>query len=218
MVDWPATLDTVGTLIAGGVLTMAGQALADRRARRRDREARRETFLVQNYFAVQQEALMKTQELVDEFSRKLNEECLCIWFRLLNDHLSSTEAFAAKAGQSHGGRLSADQQVVQFLKSEKFGTDYTRYYNSAERRTLRGSLISASNLYKEYDEFSSALRVKLDRVGSQSVETAARSYLKAAFAELRDVDDSENSEWEAKTRLRIAISKALQEGPFVNAA
>lgn len=70
MVHWPATLNTVVTLVAGGALAMAGQALADRRARRRDREARRETFLTQN-FTAQQEALMKIQELVEEFSARL---------------------------------------------------------------------------------------------------------------------------------------------------
>ena len=60
MTHWPATFSTVATLLVGGGLAMAGQALADRRARRREREARRENFHIQS-FTVQQEALMKIQ-------------------------------------------------------------------------------------------------------------------------------------------------------------
>jgi hypothetical protein len=74
MTHWPATLNTVVTLVAGGGLTMAGQALTDRRARRRDREARRETFLMQN-FTAQREAVMKIQEMVDEFGNSYMMNC-----------------------------------------------------------------------------------------------------------------------------------------------
>jgi hypothetical protein len=194
MVDWPATLNTMATLVAGGALTMATQALADRRARRRDREKQRGTFLLQN-FTVQREAIMQIQELVEQFSRRLEGEWQnCFWDSALH-YLPSA-----------GGRLSDDQA------GRDMGTDLAVSLIAFHRqREARLSITRTLDFQKEFDTFVSAFKINVERAGSQSIETTARDYLRAALAESMGWANDLGA---TKDRLQSAISKALKEGPF----
>jgi hypothetical protein len=65
MTDWAAMLVPAGTLVAGSVLTMFGQVLIDRRALRREREARRDAYKVKRY-ELERETLLALQNAISE--------------------------------------------------------------------------------------------------------------------------------------------------------
>jgi hypothetical protein len=75
LTGWAVTLVPVCSAIVGALIALTGQALADRRTTRREREARRENFKIQN-FEIHRNALLEAQQVLDEFSRKTIDEKL----------------------------------------------------------------------------------------------------------------------------------------------
>src|SRR5258708_17876152 len=63
MGDWVNTALPIATLVLGSLLTMAGQALRDRRAAAQEQRARREGFMAGN-FEVHRTAMLEMQEIV----------------------------------------------------------------------------------------------------------------------------------------------------------
>jgi hypothetical protein len=206
MTHWPATLNTVLILIAGGGLTMAGQALADRRARRRDREARRETFLMQN-FVVRQEAMMKILEAMEEFSRKLDRECLHSFADSCSAYLRSSEYRESVPNIDQPKALEPSDKQSQVDEPLRFVIGAIEYHKKRK--------VSVYNiLQKEFDMLTLTLTTNATRAGSEFVETEARNYIQAALAASTGSHDSRNDPLIAKYRLQAAINKTLNEGPL----
>lgn len=211
MVHWPATLYTVVTLLAGGGLAMAGQALADRRARRREREARRETFMMQN-FTAQREALTKIQEMVEEFGNKQNDESIGKTGKRYFAYFASPEYREAFPDVDPiedfiAGDLS---ELTRF--AEQFNVFKTRY-----NRDLRLSADGANkqvHFLREFSTFETALTIQANRTGSQFIVTEVRSYIGAAHGYGDERDDAVITEPVARHRLQAAVTKALTEGPL----
>lgn len=227
MTHWPVAMNTAISLIIGGALAMAGQALADRRARRREREARRETFRIQN-FAVQQEALMKVQELVEEFSDKLYMEYAkrkigVNGYRYsddlvirMTDGLEELEPILGRLGTLHESTIADPEREQEYRRIEDFIEQNTRELH------LFGAAV------KEHTEFtmqcvtlSQDLSIHVPRTGSQLVAAETRKYLQAvseyrkgSIIIAKDLYHLVSEEQAAKGRLQAAIGRALREGPF----
>jgi hypothetical protein len=214
MLHWPTTLNTIVGLVLGGGLTMAGQVLADRRARRREREARRETFLIQN-FTAQREALMKIQEMVEEFGNKLNDEC---FERTGNRYFAFVATPEGQEGFEklylfYSGSSSDEQQYSEDLG--RFAQHFNHFkdeYNRSLRLSADGANKEAHSL-KERRAFKTELTILANRTGSELIATEARRYIETAdgFADERS---EFTSEFVARIRLQAAITKALTEGPL----
>jgi len=71
MTDWLTVVNTLVSLIASRGVAIAGQSPADRRAGRREREARREDCRISS-FAAQREALMRVQDIASIISGELS--------------------------------------------------------------------------------------------------------------------------------------------------
>lgn len=65
MTNWAASLIPVGSLFAGSLLTMVGQALTDRRISRREREKRLDGYRVRS-FEIERETLLSLQEAIKQ--------------------------------------------------------------------------------------------------------------------------------------------------------
>jgi hypothetical protein len=239
MTHWPATLSTIVTLVAGGGLAMAGQALADRRARRREREARRETFRMQN-FTAQREALIKLQEMVEEFSRKLIDEAIrrqddgqygfsyalydnaenelrnvCGIFQRIN-----TLADQAMNAHPEDEQVRIKRELAQLEESSRGALDES----GQEMEAIANITIRLNHLLKEYGEFRTEMLIQVYRAGSYLVLVEALNYLRAVDKCCRGVLVSKYvhrlviDQQEARAQLQIAIGKALNEGPFAEMA
>lgn len=66
---WLTSVLPVGTLVVGAALTMAGQALSDRRTRFRERQAREDAFRIES-FKLERETLIALQDQLDELYRE----------------------------------------------------------------------------------------------------------------------------------------------------
>ena len=232
MTHWPAALNTAVSLIIGGALAMAGQALADRRARRREREARRETFLVQN-FTAQQEALMKIQELVEEFSRKLIAEYFNSSTHDEYHHLRSLVIDSTAKIQEQTANVKRAQTIVEQLtgtgsedEQVKARRELAQLCDDMGKRTEDARSLSTilrkrnEFFWTEYYRFMQDVTIHVYRSGSQLVGTEVRNYLRAATIYGDDMLISSNveklisNEQATKDRLQATIGKALKEGPF----
>lgn len=235
MSEWTTTLTTVATLIAGGGLTMIGQALADRRARRREREGDERKFQIQ-YFTMHQEALMKLQELAQELSNKLRDE-----------HSKRLEKGEYKYFDSRPKRMIADKMMESL-------TALSRIRPLLEQMNVTDSKEELANLRNEVNQFLvkgvEASKVSVEefqhslgfinkriefmeqisplfqniimtscRTGSRSVMVSAKIYVKVAIEYdcrlvTKDSEKFSHNKSAALIHLQGAISKALKDGPF----
>jgi hypothetical protein len=235
MTHWPATLSTALTLIVGGGLAMAGQALADRRARRREREGRRESFLIQN-FAAQQEALMKLQELATKFSarvrgedlkrlkegdykpfdsgitRRMGENLIELLKTIpqLESVTGQLDATSSKEEKDQAGSII--MQIMEHAKevSEKYGQDSQLVVRLMDKR---------ADFLGDLHELFEEIMINSYRTGSPSVMAAARSYIDAAYKYngrivTKDMEKYSRAESAALIHLQNAIGQALKTGPF----
>jgi hypothetical protein len=194
---------------------MAGQALADRRARRREREARRETFQIQN-FTAQREALMKIQEMVEEFGDRLNDELSERAGERFSAFAATPEGeeFLEKAYLARTGSSSDEQR---YSEEAKRGAELFKRFKDEYNRNRRLSADAASkeaHFLREFRAFTTVLTMQANRTGSQFIVTEVRSYIGAALGYADERDNSEATEWAARNRLQAAITKALTEGPL----
>jgi hypothetical protein len=65
MTVWAESLLPVGSLIAGSMMTMAGQVLTDRRQSRRESDKRRDDFRLRRY-ETERETLLALQDAIDK--------------------------------------------------------------------------------------------------------------------------------------------------------
>jgi hypothetical protein len=105
MTDWAAMLVPAGTLVAGSVLAMCGQGLVDRRALRREREARRDNFTVKRY-ELERDTLLAQQDAL------IRHMQICIF-------LASSDP---KSADTHGDLVDVVEKIVM-LNARTFDSD-----------------------------------------------------------------------------------------------
>jgi uncharacterized membrane-anchored protein YhcB (DUF1043 family) len=237
MVSWHTELIALVSLVVGSVLTMFGQAFADRRTRSREREARREDFLIQN-FDTQREALLKVQELVNEIAKILSSENR----RKLDD--GYYEFFESKPTR----RISSDtvglftglQEMQELVdghegpwseeEKEQLEHEIMRLTKDARSRVQRIKVemqaISDHALSESRQEFLANfvaliqnLTLNMYRTGSEAVVSAVNEYLNTAVAYtgrlvISDIEKYRGREFQARKRLHETIGRELKRGPL----
>jgi hypothetical protein len=232
--EWPTIANTLISLIAGGGIAIAGQALADRRAGRREREARREDYKISS-FAAQREALMKVQDIAARISGELSAE---------HSRQDKTgERFAPKTPETIDRQLSeidalfrqlvpvAEQTNIVKSKEEEGSLEGEAERISANAlgvtMNLVGDFKAMERIVKKQVEFLSfklnplirELENNVIRAASPPVATAAREYLEAARDYNYGFDPDVTRfkrEQAARDRLQISVGEALKAGPFVD--
>jgi hypothetical protein len=234
---WPTVLISLGSLVVGAILTMLGQTLADRRTRSREREARREDFLIRN-FDTQREALLKVQELVDEIARSVRAEHR----RKLDDgvyaYFESKPArniSSAKLGlltqlqalqeltDRHEGPWSENEkeelnrEMMQIMKdmpamarriSDGMQTMFDYALSDERQKFLRN-----------FASLIQSLTLNMYRTGSGAVTSAVHDYQDAAIEYsgrlvMANFEQYQANEQRARTRLHESIGRELKRGPF----
>lgn len=235
MTDWPATLIPVGSLVIGSLLTIGGQALADRRTRKREREARAEGFRIQN-FEVHREALLKIQPMVTEFGNKVfaerrrrEEDGYYSYF----DTHSMDEAGASirslvNAVTDITARLEGGEKPSEGRVGEEIAKDIDRLGPLANRMLSRNTellerlssdLEARQPFLDSYVEFVINLRMATYRSGSNSVVNAGQDYIEAILHwDLQITTADSRIGWDRLKKreydLHRAVSNALTKGPY----
>ncbi|MFD1940520.1 hypothetical protein ACFSKW_54595 [Nonomuraea mangrovi] len=90
--DWISTTVSAGTLVLGGILTMAGSALADLRASKRETRARRDQLQIQ----------------LSERDREILYALQEVTLEIHNFHIDLVEALSHRGGPTRTGMLGRD--------------------------------------------------------------------------------------------------------------
>jgi hypothetical protein len=237
MTTWATVLITLGSLVIGSVLTMLGQAFMDRRARSREREARREEFVIRN-FDTHKEALLKVQELVNEIARRVSAENL----RKIDEGVYAY--FESKPSRRIVSDMMSIAQGVQDLGqlAEENKPPLTKYEIKNLEREIRRitkdmpstmariqsetDMMANQAMFGKTQEFRhdlvrliQDLTLNMYRTGSESVISAVRDYLDAALAYSdrlvgTDIEQYKDEEWQSRTRLHEIVGQELKRGPF----
>jgi hypothetical protein len=237
MVGWPTVLIALGSVAVGSILTMIGQAFADRRVRSRDREARREDFLARN-FDTQREALLKVQELADEIAASVLEEDR----RKVEDGVYAY--FESKPNKRVGEDMMSLVTKVQELQT--VGNSYQSPWSEAEkkevekeiRRIIRDGPDAINRINAEMETMISyamsdkrkefllslgalfqTLTLNMYRTGSDAVVSAVNNFMNAVVEYngrlvMRDIEEYQEEARKARVRLHEVIARELKRGPF----
>lgn len=234
MSDWPTVVNTVVSLMAGGGIAIAGQSLADRRAQRREREARREDFRVKN-FTTQREALMRVQDIAATISAELSAEYsrqaeAGVFFTPgtpedMGRQLSRIDELFRQIGpldEEISGTKSAEEKAALEGEAEKIATNVFAITTDLTAKVQRMDVV----VKKEVEFFQVKLNPLIRefennviRTGSPSVAAAARDYLEAVKEynygfdpHIRRVERGRA----ARDKLQITVGEALSAGPFAD--
>ncbi|MFG1961497.1 hypothetical protein [Nonomuraea sp. NPDC049028] len=233
--DWVTTLVPVGSLITGAVLTMLGQSLADRRALRREHEARKEQFHAKN-FEIHRDALLKLQEAVVEFSSRIKQENVR---REGDGDYEFWDSQPAKPINTAFLKLqhfsddirTAITELRDELTQEETKTLFKRFVLNArasrrQAKTIGSQFRTMGDVFARKlpfatvrEEFSQQLHVHMYRTGSDRIVEAAKDHL-SAITEWEDRLVSEDRDGlyyriaETRHDLLVTIGGVLREGPF----
>lgn len=237
MTAWATVLLTLGSLVIGSVLTMLGQAFMDRRARSREREARREEFVIRN-FDTQKEALLKVQELVNEIARNVSAENLRKFDEGVYAYFESKPSrrivsdmmIMAQGAQDLEQLIDESKPPLTKEEIKRLEREIRRIMkdlpSTAERVQAEMDMIANKSMSDKTREFRHGLvrliqdlTVNMYRTGSESVISAIRDYLDAALAYsdrlvMTDMEQYKEEEWQARTRLHETVGQELKRGPF----
>lgn len=234
MTDWPTIVNTLVSLTAGGGIAIAGQSLADRRADRREREARREDYRIST-FTAQREALMKVQDIAASISGELSAE------RSRQD--KTGERFAPDTRETINRKMSeiaalAHQlvPVAEQANSAKSKEEEDQLKDETERLSAN-TLAMAEGLVDEFEAMGQIVKKEIEffraklnplirelennviRAASPSVAAAVRDYLDAVreYNYGFDTDIARmQRERAARDRLQVSVGEALKAGPFID--
>jgi hypothetical protein len=234
MPQWVNTLLPIVTLVAGALLTMAGQALSDRRKQTSERLARKQEFQNSN-FEVHRTALLDMQEVLrDSFiavgaersRRMLVGDYKFFTARPLEnfrgrEDLFDTGGIEALTSSVVDGSLSDDERKASWTTLEEkmevimgAAADAKSIFQAAAER-FEGHFEFMDSLV----QFIYHLRLGMYRSGSNSVVYCGERYIRA-MAKWNDnlVTDGEHDLYEAvrisQYELNRAISNALKSGPY----
>jgi hypothetical protein len=233
MSDWVHIVLPIATLVLGSLLTMAGQALRDRRMEERDRRARREGFLASN-FEMHRSAMLKMQELVRDFYDAFYKEKQ----RRINDgfyqYMEAGPLRGIREKMGHSVTLSeqmtnaivdasSDAERKELINS--FTKDLKAATKEAERvrdeiDKMGTVMASLYPFWEEYVRFAGKLRICMYRSGSNSVVYFSEALIDAIY-KWNEYYGSDGSQDELTDQLRTAryelnraLANALKFGPY----
>lgn len=233
--DWLSTMVPAASVVVGAAITMMGQALGDRRAWRRERDARREDFRAKN-FEMHRDALMRLQEMSlgftekiwDEKKRRELEGDYAFW-----DSAPAKSAFGRVAAMYNltqiirqstsdleraGSRAQVRNIVNELLRTSKSAVTAAREV-AADNRRMASAMMKRTDFVRELDVLGQNYRVYAYRAGSVDVIEAANAHL-AALHEWSSrlvsegADELLKAALSARDDLLVAIGRALKKGPF----
>jgi hypothetical protein len=235
MSDWVNTALPIATLVLGSVLTMAGQALRDRRTAGREERARREGFMASN-FEVHRSAILEMQEISKDFyqafltekQRRKGEGFYDYFdkrFRRLSDSNASS-AFnplpmqesmeAIRSASSDAQRAEALNEFKQVLESR----NRELYEVKEDLDEMRVNMESLFPFWRQFPELVYKLRLCMYRSGSNSVVYSGEAFIQAVFKwnEVYSTGGSLNELAErvrqSHSELDRALANALKFGPY----
>jgi len=232
MADWINITLPVCSLIAGSLLTMASQALNDKRAAARERTARREQFEAMN-FEMHRTAMLEMQEIVLRFSdvvskekrRRIDSGYYDYWDSRPYGRVSSKRAdefmqFLEGAPRDISTMDEARRKEFESeLQSQaKAITEYAQ-----EMRSITESSTDVMNarlpFSQEFVYFMHELRLRMYRSGSNSVVSRGENLIQAVAAwNGRLISEGTQELYRnflsARNELNRALSNALTFGPY----
>jgi hypothetical protein len=234
MPHWVNTLLPIVTLVAGALLTMAGQAFSDRRKQASERLAREQEFQNSN-FEVHRTALLDMQEVLrDSFiavGAERSRRILVGDYEFFNTR--PLENFRGREELFDAGRIEAltSSAVDSSLSEDERKAFLTALQEKME--VIMGAVTNAESIFQATTErfeghfefmdslvqFIYHLRLGMYRSGSNSVVYCGERYIRA-MAKWNDnlVTDNENELYEevrtSQYGLNRAISNALKSGPY----
>lgn len=237
MTNLTTVLVALGSVGVGSALTMLGQALADRRTKSRDREARREAFMAQN-FDTQKEALLKVGELVNEIARCVSAEHRRKFDDGVYDYFDSKptkrigEAMMAAYAQISELRAPLESHEGPWSKDEIKAVECQVMQSSKDMPKIMKSITAEVDNINKYllsdkvQEFLRSLVTMLEdlslhvyRTGSETVVSAVRDYRNAALEYnsrlvTSDIEKFGRKEFQARNRVHEIVGRELKRGPF----
>jgi hypothetical protein len=236
--DWISTLVPIGTFIAGSLVTLAGQALHDRRIAERERRARREDFRIAN-FDMHRGAMLEMQELVrDCYETFINEKLRrenegdneYFDTHLLRDALSAMQATrisddellktleSLKRTEAHEDPSKLRPEIEQ-LKNQMIESVAARKATTDTLKTYNKLIEKRSPFLEQYVAFIQRLRLCMYRSGSNSVVTTGEEFIQAIFRwdeflSSHSQDERVQRVKAAHRNLQRALANALAFGPY----
>lgn len=233
MSDWIHIVLPIATLVLGSLLTMAGQALRDRRMEERDRRARREGFLTNN-FDMHRSAMLEMQELVrdfyDAFHKEKRRRIYGGFYRYMEAQpLRETRermghSFASVDKMTNAiVNASSDAERKELINSfDKDVRIATQEVGQARDEIDRMAAVMAGlyPFWEEYVRFADKLRICMNRSGSNSVVNSGEALIRAIY-EWTEYYRSDGTQDEltdqvrtARYELNRALANALKFGPY----
>ena len=233
MSDWVHIVLPIATLVLGSLLTMAGQAIRDRRMDERDRRARREGFLATN-FEIHRSAMLEMQELVrdfyDAFFREKQRRETDGFYRYIESwplgEIQKKIIYSVASAQEMTDAIinaPSDAERIELINSLTREAEAAQE-KAEETRIEIGKMSNVlSGLYpfwKEFAQFVGKLRICMYRSGSNSVVNSGEAFIDAIYGWC-DYYRSDRSQDELTEKVRTtryelnrALSNALKYGPY----
>jgi hypothetical protein len=234
-VHWVNILLPIATLIIGSALTMAGQALSDRRREASERRARREQFRVAN-FDMHRTAMLEMQEVARDLASAVISESLR---RKQSGDYDFFDSYGAKTKENYlafGTYLSWMEQVQERTRSvgipegerDAFTAEVLERASEvtevakeskSHAEALGKRLEERSPFQEEFVKFMKTMRLCMYRSGSNTVVRYGEEYIQAVAAwngHLVSKGEGELHEQLRKSgaRLNRALANALTSGPY----
>lgn len=233
MSDWVQIVLPIVTLVLGSLLTMAGQALRDRRMEERDRRTRREGFLASN-FEVHRSAMLEMQDLVrdfyDSFQKEKQRRITDDFYRYmearpLQDIQEKVNHSVSLVGEMTNGIINASSDAERKKLIDSLTADVRATTKEAEqaRAEIDNMGIVMAGLYpfwEEYARFAGKLRICMYRSGSNSVVDSGETLIRVIYKwnEYYRSDGSQDELTDqvraARYELNRALANALKFGPY----
>ena len=233
MAGWINIVLPIGTLVLGSVLTMAGQALKDRRVDERERRARREEFLTGN-FETHRSAMLEMQDLVRDLhaayqaerQRRIDDG----FYRYMKDFpirdrvlkfFSGADSFMTDLDAIKNASSDAERNVLIEASTKNLKVAKEEAARTAgEMRNLGAVLETLNPFWEELAGFMPKLRLCMLRSGSNSVLYSGEELINAVF-KWSEYFQLEGRQEDLREQVRVAyqtanraLSNALKFGPY----
>jgi hypothetical protein len=233
MTNWLAVILPILTLILGAALTMASQAIQDRRIAAREKRAQRQSFMATN-FEVHRTAMLEMQELVRDYYQafltekvRRESEGFYLYFderspRAISARILSGRASIDRINEAIQATSSGEIQRKELEKIiKKQAKDSVSSFNmAAEGITEMRAVLEG--LYPFWDEsvlYIQKLRLCEFRSGSNSVVKFGEAYIDSIF-KWSEVyvsgrsDELTEEVLNSRREVDRALSNALKYGPY----
>src|ERR1017187_858463 len=231
MADWVNVALPIASLIAGSLLTMANQALADRRMADRERHARRDEFKGAN-FEMHRTAMLEMQEIVRDCYGSLVKESQRR--EISGDH-KYFDSRPWKAVQTHEGlqvieqiknipdlsTMSEEERSVFFNELTIKANIVKDFAKESEELVKNSGKVMEGRFpfWKELAAFVRELRLRMYRCGSNSVVISGEKFIQAivdwnGHLATRGTEELFEQVRASRYELDRALSNSLKLGPY----